>query len=43
MTDLALASQWYEGKHTGLDLEFLEEVDKAIERIESHPRSYLKV
>jgi len=41
--DLEVASKWYSSRQEGLDHEFLDEIDKAIQRIQDNPRQFAVV
>jgi hypothetical protein len=41
--ELAEARQWYARQREDLDLQFMQSVDEALSRIQSHPNQYLVV
>jgi len=41
--DIARAFDWYEAKTDNLGFEFIEQVERAIERISEHPLSHRKI
>jgi len=41
--DLEVASNWYSSRKEGLDHEFIDEIDKAIQRIQDNPRQFAVV
>jgi hypothetical protein len=41
--DIAQAFDWYEAKTENLGFEFIEQVERAIERISAHPLSHRKI
>jgi plasmid stabilization system protein ParE len=38
--DLNIATDWYASRKEGLDLDFIDEIEKAIERIKENPRQF---
>lgn len=41
--DLEIATDWYASRKEGLDLDFIDELDKAIQRIQENPRQFAVV
>ena len=41
--DLEIAIDWYASRKEGLDQDFIEEIEKAIQRIEENPRQFAVV
>lgn len=39
-SDLKIAADWYASQKTGLDLDFIEEIERAIQRIQDNPRLF---
>jgi len=39
-TDLEVALNWYASRKEGLDQDFVEEIEKAIQRIQENPRQF---
>jgi len=39
-TDLEVASNWYASRKEGLDQDFIEEIEKSIQRIQENPRQF---
>ena len=42
-SDLKVASNWYASRKDGLDQEFIDEIEKAIQRIQKNPRQFTVV
>jgi len=42
-SDLKMAADWYASQKAGLDLDFVEEIEKAIQRIQDNPRLFAVV
>ena len=42
-SDLEIASDWYASRREGLDQDFIEEFEKAIQRIQENPRQFAVV
>jgi len=42
-TDLEVALNWYASRKEGLDQDFIDEIDKAIQRIRDNPRQFAVV
>ena len=42
-SDLELASDWYASRKEGLDQDFIDEIEKAIQRIQENPRQFAVV
>lgn len=42
-SDLKMAAYWYASQKAGLDLDFVEEIEKAIQRIQDNPRLFAVV
>lgn len=38
--DLKIASDWYAFQKAGLDLEFIDEIEKSLERIQQNPQQF---
>jgi len=39
-SDLEIASDWYASRKEGLDQDFIDEIEKAIQRIQENPRQF---
>jgi plasmid stabilization system protein ParE len=42
-SDLEIASDWYASRQEGLDQQFIDEIEKAIQRIQENPRQFAVV
>lgn len=42
-SDLKIAAAWYASQKEGLDLDFINEIEKAIQRIQDNPRQFAVV
>ncbi len=39
-TDLKIASEWYASQRAGLELEFIDEIEKSLQRIQHNPQQF---